>query len=138
MMNIVKETMDQRDVLLGALLDIARRKSKLDENNNWSNGPTTYLSEIKGEVDEVIEELPKNRVCFLEDELGDVLWDYCNILVALEKESGVDTTSVLNRACKKYEERISGIENGERWSDIKLRQKAVLEQEQSVAKSKKK
>ena len=109
------------------LLEIAKRKAKFDECNTWSKGSETYLAEIKNEVDEVIEEIPKSRQCYLEDELGDVLWDYLNILAALEKEMGIDTKAVLARACRKYEERISGIETGKKWSDIKEKQKTDLE-----------
>ncbi|RXF03946.1 MazG nucleotide pyrophosphohydrolase domain-containing protein [Pseudoalteromonas sp. PS5] len=113
------------------LLTIAKRKSEFDQTNSWSNGAATYLNEIKKEVDEVIEEIPRNRSCYLEDELGDVLWDYLNILCALESEAGVDIRSVLARACKKYEERISGIESGKLWKDIKEKQKSELANEQS-------
>lgn len=108
------------------LLEIAKRKANFDQNNPWSNGSETYLVEIKNEVDEVIEEIPKARRCYLEDELGDVLWDYLNILTALEKEIGLDAQAVLQRACYKYEERLSGIESGEKWSDIKEKQKIAL------------
>jgi len=111
------------------LVAIAKRKAKFDESNTWSNGSETYLAEIKNEVDEVIEEIPKSRKCYLEDELGDVLWDYLNILVALEKEVSIDLEAVLKRACEKYEERISGIENGKKWSKIKEKQKIALENE---------
>jgi NTP pyrophosphatase (non-canonical NTP hydrolase) len=108
------------------LLAIAKRKAKFDENNTWSKGSETYLAEIKNEVDEVIEEIPKSRQCYLEDELGDILWDYLNILAALEKEAEIDTKAVLKRACRKYEERISGIETGKTWAEIKQKQKIDL------------
>ncbi len=108
------------------LFEIAKRKASFDESNTWSNGSETYLAEIKSEVDEVIEEIPRARKCYLEDELGDVLWDYLNVLTALEKELGIDTKAVLLRACRKYEERVSGIEIGEKWSDIKEQQKIAL------------
>jgi NTP pyrophosphatase (non-canonical NTP hydrolase) len=124
-----EESMKEFDKLLG----IAKRKARFDEGNTWSNGSKTYLSEIRNELDEVIEELPKSRKCYLEDELGDVLWDYLNILAALEKEVGIDTTAVLKRACKKYEERISGIETGKKWSDIKKKQKTALEIEYKLS-----
>lgn len=114
------------------LLGIAKRKADFDKTNTWSNGSETYLTEIKNEVDEVIEEIPKSRKCYLEDELGDVLWDYLNILTALEKETGIDVRAVLERACYKYEERISGIETGKKWSDIKAKQKIDLATEHNL------
>ena len=114
------------------LLEIAKRKAKIDTNSNWFSGSQTYLSEIKKEIDEVNAELAENRHCYLEDELGDVLWDYLNILLSLEKERGIKVENVLQRACKKYEERISGIENGELWNDVKKRQKKALADEQKL------
>ncbi len=54
------------------LLAIAKRKSDFDQNNSWPNGSTTYLTEMKKEIDEVLEEIPKSRNCYLEEELGDV------------------------------------------------------------------
>lgn len=116
------------------LIEIARRKSLFDEGNDWSSGAETYLSEIKKEVDEVVEEIPKSRECYLEDELGDVLWDYLNIVLALEKEQGIDLTSVIQRASQKYEERVSGIESGLLWKDVKTKQKERLAREQEARK----
>ncbi len=111
------------------LIEIARRKAAFDLGHNWSNGSETYLTAIKSEVDEVIEEIPNSRLCYLEDELADVLWNYLNALAALEKEADIDLSSVLARACNKYEERMSGIESGEKWSDIKQQQKQKLADE---------
>lgn len=115
------------------LLSIAKRKNIFDQHNSWSNGSQTYLQAIKDEVDEVIEEIPKARRCYLEDELGDILWGYLNLLLSLEKEEGIAISSVLRRACTKYDERILGIEAGKSWSDIKERQKSVLEKEDREA-----
>ena len=108
------------------LIQIVKRKAALDQGNTWSNGSSTYLEEIKKEVDEVIEEIPKRRDCYLEDELADVLWDYLNVLQALEQERGISTEAVLARACEKYEERISGLESGKTWAEIKQGQKVAL------------
>jgi len=113
------------------LIKIVKRKSALDQGNTWSNGSSTYLEEIKKEVDEVIEEMPKQRDCYLEDELADVLWDYLNVLQAIEQERGISIDSVLVRACHKYEERISGLESGKTWAEIKQNQKLVLAEEQA-------
>jgi len=118
------------------LLSIAKRKADFDVSYTWSKGSETYLTEIKNEVDEVIEEIPKSRKCYLEDELGDVLWDYLNLLTALEKEVGIDTKSVLERACHKYEERISGIEAGKKWAEVKEKQKIALAIEHNLSTSK--
>ncbi|EKF9118036.1 nucleotide pyrophosphohydrolase, partial [Vibrio cholerae] len=41
---------------LDKLLEVAKRKSEFDKNNSWYLGSSTYLAEIKKEVDEVIEE----------------------------------------------------------------------------------
>ncbi|MGL1958980.1 MAG: hypothetical protein OCD00_16885 [Colwellia sp.] len=117
------------------LLAIARRKKVIDQESDWSNGANTYLTGIKSEIEEVIDEIPKNRSCYLEEELGDILWDYLNILINLERESGINVGSVLKRTCNKYEERISGVENGESWQCIKVKQKVALENEQSLYKN---
>ncbi|HFG2029839.1 TPA: MazG nucleotide pyrophosphohydrolase domain-containing protein [Vibrio cholerae] len=114
-------------------LEIAKRKSEFDKSNSWYLGSSTYLAEIKKEVDEVVEEIPKNRLCYLEDELGDVLWDYLNAILSLEKEAGVKIESVVQRACRKYGERVSAIENSISWGEVKLKQKKELEHEQSSA-----
>lgn len=111
------------------LLEIARRKFEFDKNNTWYSGSVTYLSEIKKEIDEVLEEIPNNRICYLEDELADVLWDYLNAVLSLEKEIGVNAKSIIKRASEKYEERISAIENGVSWDSVKRKQKLNLEQE---------
>lgn len=117
------------------LIQVVKRKNRFDDNNPWANGSATYLAEIIKEIDEVREELKEDRLCYLEDELGDVLWDYLNLLVNLSKERNVKIESVLKRACHKYEERMAGIENGIPWKTVKEKQKAELEQEHlSVAK----
>ncbi len=111
------------------LLDIARHKNHFDQTNPWSNGSSTYIEEIQKEIQEVAEEILLDRKPYLEDELADVLWDYLNLVLALEKEKGIKLEDVLERASCKYEERISGIENGVLWKETKEKQKAVLAQE---------
>lgn len=113
------------------LFDIAKRKFDFDQNHDWSDGSTTYLAEMKKEIDEVLEELPKSRQLYLEEELGDVLWDYLNVLVALQQEQGIEFDKVIERACRKYEQRVSGVVSGESWSSVKARQKVELAREQS-------
>ncbi len=108
------------------LVNIARRKNDFDQTNPWSNGSSTYIKEIQKEIQEVAEEATLDRNPYLEDELADVLWDYLNLVLALEKEKGVKLENVLERAVRKYEERISGIENGISWKKTKEKQKASL------------
>ena len=108
------------------LLKIAKRKTQFDEKGTWSKGSQSYLAGIKNEVDEVIEETPKSRQCYLEDELGDILWNYLNVLTTMEKETGIEPKAVLIRACRKYEARVSAIESGIKWSEIKEQQNIAL------------
>ena len=111
------------------LLQIARRKHGIDQLGKWSEGSATYLGEMVKELQEVEEEIDRDRLCYLEDELGDVLWDYLNLLVCLEGERGVSLRRVAQRAVAKYEERITGIEGGRPWSEVKEIQKARLAEE---------
>jgi|GEM_PF-5492029 NTP pyrophosphatase (non-canonical NTP hydrolase) len=61
---------------IAKLFEVVKKKNQIDQTNSWSNGSSTYLQEIKKELDEVEEEILLDRICYLEDELGDVLWDY--------------------------------------------------------------
>lgn len=111
------------------LLNLAKRKSDFDEDNDWYQGSGTYIASIQREIDELIEEIPNNRRCYLEEEIGDVLWNYLNIMLALEKEGKIDLISALSRTVQKYHERMEGIEAGKNWKDIKAQQKLVLAEE---------
>lgn len=115
--------------LIEELFDVVRRKYTIDQKGTWSNGSSTYLSAMKAEIQEVEDELQQDRICFIEDELGDILWDYLHVLNCLEHEKGIDISSVVKRALKKYDERISGIENNTSWTKIKRLQKGRLEEE---------
>ncbi len=111
---------------LQQLLQIAKRKHQIDQRSGWGQGGLTYLHDIKTEVDEVLEEMPKARRCYLEDELADVLWNYVNVLTALDSRGEIAIESVLRRACDKFEQRVAGIESGQSWQAIKVRQQAEL------------
>lgn len=112
-----------------SLLDIARKKNKYDQGSDWSNGSSTYLDEIRKELKEVEDEIETDRLCYLEDELGDVLWDYLNILTALESEKGISPENVFRRSQIKFEERVNHISNGGSWQEIKDKQKLQLAEE---------
>jgi len=113
----------------GKLLAIVRRKSMYDRNNPWYSGPESYLLGLKDEVDEVIEEISGQRTCYLEDELGDLLWNTLNAVIALEKEGKVTLESVMDRACAKFSSRLSGLEADRSWQEIKDEQKLALARE---------
>lgn len=108
------------------LLKIAARKATIDANSDWYQGPETYLSGIESELNEVRAELNKHRRVYIEDELADVLWDYVNVLQALAKEQGIDPQRVLDRACQKYQERVTAIEQDQSWDEVKRRQAVEL------------
>jgi len=108
------------------LLSLAKRKALFDLNNPWYQGPETYLHSLKEEVDEVVEELPRERQCYLEDELADLLWNTLNTITALEQQSKVSAQSVVARTTAKYQQRIAAIEAGGNWAEVKAQQKAAL------------
>ncbi len=116
------------DTLL-SLLAVVRRKNKIDQQSQWSDGSSTYLAEIRNELNEVEEELQLERQCYLEDELADVLWDYMNTLVCLESEKGINIERVFKRSLRKFEQRVSALESGVTWDAIKKIQKQALELE---------
>ena len=105
------------------LMNLVERKRQIDLDNEWYEGACTYLSEMRKELVEVENELNSNLLSRLEDELGDVLWDYLNLLRCLADEKEISADAVFARAVRKYDERISGIEKGMSWSEIKAEQK---------------
>jgi len=109
------------------LLDLVERKHLIDQNNTWSQGSSTYLAEIRKELDEVEEVVGSNKTIQLEEELGDVLWDYLNLVRCLAQEETITLDSVFQRAVGKFDERISGVENGVTWKEIKQLQKQRFE-----------
>ena len=121
--------MAEPDAVLKDVLALVERKNRIDFKGKWSVGSKTYLGEIRKELAEVEEEIEAGRLCYLEEELGDVLWDYLNIVRCLADEQGVVVERVFERVRTKFEERISGMEDGESWADIKARQKARLAEE---------
>ena len=122
--------MSQIDI--DALLAIVKRKNRLDQHRDWSNRSEIYFEEIGKEVAEAAVEAESGRACYLEDELGDILWDYLNLLQSLQNEGKISLTAVFQRSLAKYDERVSGLENGEAWADIKERQKVRLAEEQAI------
>lgn len=115
--------------LLGELQKIAALKSQRDLKDSWFKGSSTYLDALVEEISEVKEELVSGRQCFLEDELGDLLWDFVCLIEHLELEGKVDKERVFQRSVDKYAERVTNRSPGETWDDVKLRQKLELKKE---------
>ena len=114
---------------ISKLLALVAIKIKIDGKADWSKGSSTYFEELKKEIDEVSDELDSNRQCYLEDELGDVFWDYLNLLQNLEAEGKILTEKVFERASEKYEERLAAISSGSSWASVKAKQKLALASE---------
>jgi NTP pyrophosphatase (non-canonical NTP hydrolase) len=116
---------------LDKLVDVVKTKIIRDKKGTWSEGSNTYLNALFDEINEVKEELSSGKQCYLEDELGDILWVYLCFVHNLEVEGKVSMSKVFERSFIKYNERVNGINNGECWDEIKEKQKIDLEIEQS-------
>lgn len=114
------------------ILEIAREN--VQNNPNVTNGNTIdaakkYLHGLIDEAEEVEPEIKKNNEIHLIDELGDIAWDYANLLALLERRGFIsDVDEVLNHAHKKYTERTPAFLAGseELWNKIKTGQKEEL------------
>jgi len=114
------------------LILLSKEKEKFDKKHIWSEGSKTFTEELKKEIEEVIVEYNNEKQIYLEDELGDVLWDYLNLLVNLEVENKIDLKRVFTRANKKFSQRVSGINYNSNWNEIKKKQKEELKIEQEM------
>ena len=115
--------------LLNELEKIAEVKSQRDLEGTWFNDCGTYLQAMIEEVAEVQTEIIANKQCFLEDELGDLLWNFVCILQHLELEHKIDKRKVYERAVKKYKERVTERNPEDSWDSVKKQQKLDLELE---------
>jgi NTP pyrophosphatase (non-canonical NTP hydrolase) len=125
--------MEQTLQHLKQLILTTQTKEKIDSLNSWNNGngSKTYFDELQKEIQETLIEYKAGNQVHLEDELGDILWDYLNLLTNLQKEGKIESIEkVFQRANKKYDERITGIQNNINWEETKIKQKVELKQEQ--------
>jgi NTP pyrophosphatase (non-canonical NTP hydrolase) len=116
------------------LIKLANYKDGIDKKRADKKfiDPLFLLDEIVGEVAEVKEELKKNNRAYLEDELGDILWGWVNLVEKLKLQGYIDShESIIKNALKKYEQRILSLKGDERdyqiWEDIKKKQKIDLD-----------
>ncbi|MDD2693875.1 MAG: MazG nucleotide pyrophosphohydrolase domain-containing protein [Candidatus Gracilibacteria bacterium] len=102
-------------------------------DGNFFKGSQTFFDGILDEMNEVKEELENGKQVYLEDELGDVFWDYICLLENLEQEGKINKEKVFERCYTKFSERlnIDGSNNGN-WIEVKRMQKERLKQEQDT------
>lgn len=100
-------------------------------DGNFFKWSSTFFDGILEEMNEVREELISWKQIYLEDELGDVFWDYICLLETLQKEWKIDVSNVFKRCYIKYSERLNlnGSNKGD-WKQVKKEQKQRLELEQ--------
>lgn len=108
-------------------------KQKFDfnqtKNQSWNN-PTTYMQGIQDELEEVKVEFEANNTIYLEDELGDILRDYLNLLHTLERNGKIRSVDhVISHSLTKYSERVTNHINWIDRKDTKNKQKKELEQD---------
>ena len=89
-----------------------------------------YLEGITAEIQEAADEIKSNNQVYLEDELGDVLWDYLNILTTLKHTWYISSETKVFERCKgKYQERLEDKINSINRADTKTKQKENLKKE---------
>lgn len=101
------------------------------DSMTWYKWSKSYWEYLEKEIQEAKDELNTHQV-YLEDELGDVLWDYLCLLNSLKAEWKISSVEkVLERAFKKYSERIDikTWEYNGKWEDVKQKQKEKIENE---------
>ncbi|MCT4617018.1 MAG: hypothetical protein N4A38_02290 [Candidatus Gracilibacteria bacterium] len=111
---------------------------KLAKENNDKNvfrgmDARDYFECFDSELKEAKQELKDNNVIYLEDELGDLLWIFMNLLIKFEKDGLiVSGESLLNRVYEKFLQRINEVDNKNEeekyaaWDKIKSKQKQEL------------
>ena len=88
-----------------------------------------YTDALRGEIDEVLNEVREENEVYLADELSDIAWVYANILALLENRGLLtDAASVTDHGWQKYTERTPAFleASSELWGQIKAKQKAAL------------
>ncbi|MEZ4200561.1 MAG: MazG nucleotide pyrophosphohydrolase domain-containing protein [Candidatus Paceibacterota bacterium] len=90
---------------------------------------TRYIEEIAKEAAEVLPEVKEQNAIHLTDELGDVFWDFINLVSLCADRGLIDSVDdVFIAAVDKYTERSKAFSesNDEKWNEIKGVQKARL------------
>ena len=118
------------------LLDLSEKRIQFFTDNmdsqSWYQWSENYFRDLPIEISEAQKEDRKQNHVYLEDELGDVFWDYLMLLQSLKHEWKItNIDSVLERAYTKFSER-SGVDGhgaDRDWDSIKAGQKLKRQQE---------
>ncbi len=109
------------------------------------NAGVKYLNETKEEIEETISEVRDKNAVYLEDELGDIFWNYLQSIKILERDGQIRSTEKVFENCfRKYSERLYITETKEnkkwkekndldkaspQWIEVKNKQKNRLKKE---------
>ena len=98
--------------------------------DGFFHGSETFVEWIENEMIEMKDELKSWNRVLLEDELGDIFWDYLCLLENLEQEGKISKEKVFDRCWTKFSERLKSdwSDNGD-WAEVKKKQKERLIQE---------
>ena len=118
------------------ILKLAEIRMKYLHAGGWHGfykWPKTFIDWLIAEIDEEKVEFEEEKRVFLEDELGDVFWDYICLLDSLELNGKISKQKVFERCYRKFSERLNitdGRDNGD-WQEVKKNQKERLMSEQN-------
>jgi len=100
-------------------------------DGGWYRGSISHFDGMFHELEEVRTEMDAGKRVYLEDELGDVFWDFICLLEWLEQEWKIDKKKIFERCYAKFSERIwTDGQSCKDWGEVKKLQKEKLRQEQ--------
>jgi len=73
-----------------------------NDTNDWYKGSISHFDGLFHELEEVRVEMDAWKQVYLEDELGDVFWDFVCLLEWLEQEWKVDKKEFLNDVIRNF------------------------------------
>ncbi|GAB0174684.1 MAG: hypothetical protein HHAS10_05630 [Candidatus Altimarinota bacterium] len=116
------------------LAELRMRHLHAGGGHGFYKGPETFIEGLLNEIDEVKIEFNDDKRVLLEDELGDVFWDYICLLESLDQVGKIKKEKVFERCYQKFSERLNvndGSDNGD-WQNVKKKQKQRLMVEQNL------
>ena len=109
---------------------VQKVRDRNKELHHKSSNAQFYYQWLQDELEEIQAEMKPNNAVYLEDELGDILRDYMNMLYLLQQEWLItDWKKVFERSQNKYHERVADQLDGKLRKETKARQKQVLADE---------